>query len=64
MVGIKGLLSRVRKMEPKLGRYERAFGSVEQMEADFQARIDAGLMDPLDGADLMVCIRRFIEAGY
>jgi len=64
MVGIKGLTARVRKLEPRDGYVIRKLGSLEVFEADVQAGIAAGRYDPVDMPDVLLCIRRWVQAGY
>ncbi len=64
MAGVKGLLARVRKLEPKAGAVARRLGSLEQFNAEVQAGIAAGRYDPVDMPDVAYCIRRWVEQGF
>lgn len=64
MAGVKGLLSRIRKLEPKAGKVARRLGSLERWEAGCNAGIEAGRYCPEDMPQVMYCIRRWVEAGY
>jgi len=64
MAGIKGLLARVRKLEPEAGYVTRKLGSFERFEAEVEAGIAAGRYDPADMRDVVMCIRLWVTAGY
>lgn len=63
MAGLKGLIARVRKLEPKPGKVLRGIGSLDVFEADCKAGIDAGRLDPEDMPGVLYCIRRWVEQG-
>jgi hypothetical protein len=64
-MGVKGLIARVHKLEPKPSKALRKIGgSIEKFEAEMQAGIDAGTYDPDDMPIVVKCIKRWAEAGY
>ena len=63
MAGIKGLLARVRRLEPKPSLVARRLGSLEEFVAEAQAGITAGRYDPRDMPDVVLCLRRWVEQG-
>ena len=65
MAGIKGLIGRVKRLEPKPGKVLRAIGGdLERWEAKIRAGIEAGRYCPRDMPDVLYCIRRWVKAGY
>lgn len=67
MAGVKGLLARIRKLEPQPGFALRKFGGQagwERFEADCKAGIADGRLDPRDMPEVLYCLRRWVEAGY
>lgn len=63
MAGVKGLLARVRKLEPKAGHVARCLGSFERFEAKCTIGVEAGLHDPDEMPHIVYCVRRWIEQG-
>lgn len=63
MSGIKGLLARVRRLEPKVGHFTRRLGSLERFEAECKAGIADGRYDPEDMPSVLYCVRRWVEQG-
>lgn len=57
-------MARVKKLEPKAGYVLRKLGSLERFEAECEAGIAAGRYCPVDIRDVMLCIRRWVDAGY
>lgn len=66
MAGLKGLIGRVKRLEPKPGKVLRVLcgGDVDRWEAKMRAGIEAGRYCPRDMPDVLYCIRRWVEAGY
>jgi hypothetical protein len=60
---VKGLLARVRKMEPKMGVVARRLGALERFDAEVKAGVAAGRFDPLDMPQVAYCVRRWVEQG-
>jgi len=63
VAGVKGLLARLRKLEPRPGTVTRRLGSFERFEADCNAGIADGRYDPEDMRDVLYCVRLWVEQG-
>ena len=63
MAGVKGLISRLRKLEPKLGAVARRLGSLERFDAEVRAGVADGRYDPDDMPQVAFCVRRWVEQG-
>jgi hypothetical protein len=63
MAGVKGLLARVRRLEPKAGHVARRLGSFERFEAECMRGVEEGRYDPEDMPQVVYCVRRWIEQG-
>jgi hypothetical protein len=64
MAGMKGLISRVRRLEPKAGYVVRRIGSADKFAAEVNAGIESGRYDPVDMSDVAYCVRKWAAAGY
>ena len=67
MVGVRGLLARVGKLEASRrgprSPFELAYGSLEAFETSVQSDVDAGRLDPTDMPDVLAAIRRWHNDG-
>jgi hypothetical protein len=65
MAGVKGLLARVRKLEPKKGHVARKLGDWERVRAAWLKTVEG--CDNGDHAqdvrDIVLCIGIWVEAG-
>lgn len=59
MAGIKGLRSRVRKLEPQLSFAARRIGSLAKFEAEIKAGIEQGQYCPDDMPFVLHCIKQW-----
>lgn len=59
MVGIKGLRSRVRRLEPQRPFAARRIGSMAKFEAEIKAGIEEGRYCPVDMPAVLDCIRQW-----
>jgi hypothetical protein len=63
--GVRSLLNRVARLEqarvPPKSPLERWYGSLEAWEAEVQAGIDAGTLDPIDMPIVLRCVRRWAD---
>ncbi len=63
MASVDSMLRRVQRLEQAQATprtpFEVVYGSVAGFEAAWQAKIDAGEMDPIDGPAIIASIRRW-----
>lgn len=64
---MRSMLTRVRRIElartPALSPFETAYGSLDAWEAECQAGIDTGQLDPRDMPVVMLSVRRWHREG-
>lgn len=66
MAGVRSMLSRVQRLEQARAPttpFERAFGSLDAWEANCQAGIDEGRLDPIDMPQIMTFVRSWHRDG-
>ena len=64
MAGVRALAERVRRLEQaRVSPWARAFGTPEQLEAEAQAGIDAGIYDRLDMPAVVASVQRWMREG-
>lgn len=64
MPGIKGLVARVHRLEPKPSRILlKLGGSIERFQASIQQGIEEGRYDPLDMPIVVHCLKKWVSDG-
>ncbi|SEP49920.1 hypothetical protein SAMN02990966_07454 [Rhodospirillales bacterium URHD0017] len=59
-MAVKGLLSRVRRLEPKPSRILlKIGGSFEKFDAEIEAGMASGKYDPLDMPTVAYCVKKW-----
>lgn len=67
MSGVRGMLARVQRLEQArvapMSPFERWYGSLGAFEAETQARLEAGALDPIDVPLVLAAIRGWHRDG-